>query len=142
MRNIGRPYFNLKATHQPAATRKKATQDAGGLEPVVRLTERAKAMLRSNMWVSAGLTSDMLGTVAGLLYPPNASGLDTLPTAVCVESAGYQGPALNPERPKMVPVPAITTKWIETAKRKFISWPWHLLSPYKSVRAGRDQPSG
>ena len=84
LRNIGRPCFNLKATHQPAAARKKAAQDAGGLEPVVRLAEGAKVMLRSNMWVSAGLTNGTLGTVVGLLYPPNAGGPDTLPAAVCV----------------------------------------------------------
>ncbi|XP_043195388.1 ATP-dependent DNA helicase PIF1-like [Amphibalanus amphitrite] len=116
LRNIGRPCFNLKAVHQPATARKKSAQDAGGLEPVVQLTEGAKVMLKSNMWVSAGLTNGTLGTVAGLLYPPDAPDPDTLPAAVCVEFPGYQGPAWNPEKPKVVPVPAITSKWMEGAR--------------------------
>ena len=116
LRNIGRPCFFLKAIHQPATARKKSAQDAGGLEPVVQLTEGDKVMLKSNMWVGAGLTNGTLGTVAGLLYPPDAPGPDTLPAAVCVEFPGYQGPAGNPEIPKVVPVPAITSKWMEGAR--------------------------
>ena len=116
LRNIGRPCFNLKANHQPAAARKKAAQDAGGLEPVVRLTEGAKVMLRSNMWVSARLTNGTLGNVVGLLYPPNAVGPDTLTAAVCVKFPGCKRPAWNPEQPKVVPVPAITTKWMQGAR--------------------------
>ena len=113
LQNLGRPCFNIKATHTTAAARKKAAQDAGGLEPVVRLAEGAKVMLRSNMWVSAGLTNGTLGTVVGVLYPPEAAGPDTLPAAVCVDFPGYQGPAWNPEQPKVVPVPAITTRWMD-----------------------------
>ena len=116
LRELGRPCYTIRAAHQPATARKKSVQDAGGLEPVVRLTEGAKVMLRSNLWVSAGLTSGTLGTVAGVLYPPDTAGPDTLPAAVCVEFSGYQGPAWNPQQPKVVPVPAVTSKWMEGAR--------------------------
>ena len=116
LRELGRPCYTLRASHNPAMARKTSAQDAGGLEPVVRLTEGAKVMLRSNLWVSAGLTNGTLGTVVGLLYPPDTAGPDSLPTAVCVEFDGYQGPAWIPQQPKVVPVPAITTKWMNGAR--------------------------
>ncbi|KAF0291654.1 hypothetical protein FJT64_010236 [Amphibalanus amphitrite] len=55
LRNIGRPCFNLKAIHQPATARKKSAQDAGGLEPVVQLTEGAKGVISNKVKVSCDL---------------------------------------------------------------------------------------
>ena len=58
-------------------------------------------MLRSNLWVSAGLTNGTLCTVFGLLFSPDTDGPYTLPAAVCVEYCGFQGPAWNPQQPKV-----------------------------------------
>ena len=113
LRELGRPCCNIKAVHQPARARNKSAQDANGLEPVIRLCDGAKVMLRSNLWVSAGLTNGTLGTVTGVLYPPDSAGPDTLPVAVCVEFPGYQGPPWNHLHPKVVPVPPVTAKWME-----------------------------
>lgn len=113
LRQLGRPCCTLKAVHQPARARTKKPQDANGLEPAIRLAEGAKVMLRSNLWVAAGLTNGSLGTVVGLLYPPDSPGPNTLPAAVCVKFPGYQGPAWNPQQPQVVPVPAITARWME-----------------------------
>ena len=113
LRELGRPCCTIKAVHQPARARKKSAKDAGGLEPAIRLCDGAKVMLRSNLWVAAGLTNGSLGTVVGVLYPPDSVGPDTLPAAVCVEFPGYQGPPWNLQRPKVVPVPPITIKWME-----------------------------
>ena len=116
LRNLDRPCFIIKATHHPAAAKKKNAQDAGGLEPVIRLTEGAKVMLKANLWVPAGLTNGTLGTVAGVLYSPDAAGPDTLPAAVCVEFPGYKGPAWDPRQPQVVPIPPVTTRWMEGAR--------------------------
>ena len=113
LRELGRPCCTIKAVHQLARARKKSAKDAGGLEPAIRLCDGAKVMLRSNLWVAAGLTNGSLGTVVGVLYPPDSVGPDTLPAAVCVEFPGYQGPPWNLQRPKVVPVPPITIKWME-----------------------------
>ena len=110
LRELGRPCCTIKATHQPAQARKKSPQDAGGLESAIRLSKDAKVMLRSNLWVSAGLTNDALGTVVGVLYPPDSAGPDTLPAAVCVRFPGYQGPAWDHQNPKVVPIPPVTVK--------------------------------
>ena len=98
----------VKATHHPAAAKKKNTQDAGGLEPVIRLIEGAKVMLKANLWVPAGLTNGTLGTVAGVLYSPDAAGPDTLPAAVCVEFPGYKVPTWDTWQPQVVPIPPVT----------------------------------
>ena len=116
LRELGRPCCNINAVHQPARARRKSAQDANGLEPTIRLCDGAKVMLRSNLWVAAGLTNGTLGTVAGLLYPPDSAGPDSLPVAVCVEFPGYQGPPWNPLHPTVVPVPPVTARWMEGAR--------------------------
>ena len=89
-------------------------QDAMGLQPSVLLKMGAKVMLRSNMWVAAGLTNGSLGTVHGFLFNPEEThGRKALPAAVCVNFPGYRGPAWDPDHPHVVPIPPIMAKWMK-----------------------------
>ena len=47
---------------------------------------------------------------------PDMPGPSALPSAVCVDFPGYQGPAWNPQQPKVVPVPVVTAKWMEGSR--------------------------
>ena len=107
------PTFTINAVHKPRAASDKSSSDAMGLEACIRVAKGAKVMLRSNLWVSAGLTNGSLGTVHDVLYEPNSSALPpALPVAVCVDFTGYLGPFWDSNHPKVVPIAPITAKWL------------------------------
>lgn len=110
------PVCHIHAVHKPASASKKKSEDAMGLEATIRLAVDAPVMLRSNMWVAAGLTNGSMGRVVGILYDPDKAGPPALPAAVCVEFPQYRGPAWDSTRPKVVPIPVITAKWMERSR--------------------------
>lgn len=111
LRALGKPVARLQAVHVGPGAQTQKGDDAGGLEPVVRLCEGARVMLRQNLWTEAGLTNGSLGTVYGVLYSPDSQGPPDLPLAVLVQFDGYVGPPFLPGVPGLVPVPTRTTKW-------------------------------
>ena len=111
LRNNAHPICKINAVHKPAAAAKQDAKDAMGLQPVLRLSKGAKVMLRSNLWVSAGLTNGSLGVVHGILYDPESSSPPALPAAVAVEFPCYQGPPWDPNHPKVVPITPTTAQW-------------------------------
>ena len=111
------PVFKIKAVHKPIAANKAILSDAMGLEAEVKFAKGSKVMLRSNLWVSAGLTNGSLGTVHDILYEPDSSALPpALPVAVCVDFVGYLGPPWDSNHPKVVPIAPITAKWLHGGK--------------------------
>ena len=96
LRAMGHPICRIDGVHKPAAASKTSARDAMGLEPTIVLAEGAKVMLRSNLWVSAGLTNGSLGIVHGFLYDPEKPGPPHLPSAVCVKFPAYTGEAWDP----------------------------------------------
>ena len=108
------PLFMFNAVHNPSSAGKATPEDAMGLQACVSLKINAKVMLRSNLWVAAGLTNGSIGTVHGFLFNPQETYANkSLPVAVCVNFDGYRGPAWHPDYPRVVPIPPITAKWMK-----------------------------
>ena len=108
---LNKPICTITAAHKPADAENGSPQDAMGFEKNISIAVGAKVMLRSNLYVSAGLTNGSIGTVHGILYNPQLRGPNSLPTAVCVNFPEYQGNPWNPRHPKVVPIPPITVTW-------------------------------
>ena len=108
---LNKPICTITAAHKPADAENGSPQDAMGLEKNISIAIGAKVMLRSNLYVSAGLTNGSIGTVHGILYNPQLPGPNSLPTAVCVNFPEYQGNPWNPRHPKVVPIPPFTATW-------------------------------
>ena len=113
LKSLNSPICSIKAVHQPKKALKRTAQHANGLEPILHLSVGSKVILKSNLWVPAGLTNGSLGTVRGILYPPGSGGPDGLPTAVCVHFPGYRGPPWDVNDPLVVPIPPVSVRWME-----------------------------
>ena len=116
LNRLGQPICLINGVHSPQAASKGSSRDAMNLEPFVKLAQGAKVMLRSNIWVSAGLTNGSMGTVHGFLYGPDNAGPPALPAAVCVQFPSYRGPAWDSNNPQVVPVAPITAKWTHNSR--------------------------
>ncbi len=46
----------------------KASDDAGGLEPIICIANGARVMLCANLWIEVGLVNSALGTVVAICY--------------------------------------------------------------------------
>ena len=102
--------LSINALHSSATAAAAKSDDAGGLEPVLFLAEKAKVMLTSNLWQQVGLCNGAMGTIEHILYtngqhPPN------LPLAVLVNFNHYSGPQFLPTKPKCIPIPPIIFQW-------------------------------
>lgn len=115
--NLGKPIATINAIHSsPAATAAKP-DDAGGLYPVVFLSEGAKVMLAANLWQEVGLCNGAPGIVQHFFYheghaPPN------LPIAVLVHFPNYCGPPFLNSAPKCVPIAPITFEWESKSRQQ------------------------
>ena len=102
----GHPIAEIKAVHTGANASNASPDDAGGLDPVVKLSKSARVMLTSNLWIKMGLVNGAMGTVEAICYtrdkPP------ALPVAVMVRFDHYSGPAMYN---KTVPITPIRRNW-------------------------------
>ena len=102
----GHPIAEIKAVHTGANASSASPDDAGGLDPVLRLATSARVMLTSNLWVKMGLVNGAMGTVEAICYlrdkPP------ALPVAVMVQFDHYAGPTMYNGT---VPITPIRRSW-------------------------------
>ena len=77
-------------------------------------------MLRSNLWTTRGLTNGATGRVVDVLAEKEEGQLPHV-YAVLVEFDAYTGPAFDPNRPRMVPVPLTTTHFGKNGGKKAMS---------------------
>ena len=78
--------------HSESSAAKSASDDAGGLDPVIVIAQGARVMLTANLWVPAGLVNGTMRTIVDICYlnstPPD------LPLAVVIQFDKYCGPTL------------------------------------------------
>ena len=107
LRDTGKPIAVIKAIHSGGPSAAKApADDAGGLEAVTCLSESARVMLTSNLWIEHGLVNGAMGTVESICY--ETGGPPSLPTAVMVHFDKYSGPSLQNG---VVPITPIRRCW-------------------------------
>jgi ATP-dependent DNA helicase PIF1 len=61
----------IHAVHNHPKARDATSNDAGGLERTLSIAVNAKIMLRSNLWVDAGLVNGSLGVIRNIIYISN-----------------------------------------------------------------------
>ncbi len=88
------PVARLPARHNNAKAKAASADAAQGLEPVVYLATGARVMLRSNLWLAAGLVNGATGTVVDIVYGRDKSSPNDLPVAVMVRFDHYAGPTM------------------------------------------------
>ena len=76
--------------------------DAGGPQAVVHVTQGARVLLTSNLWVDMGLVNGTMGTLRAICY--QRGGPPDLPIAVMVEFDSYRGPTLHDGTVPIVPI--------------------------------------
>ena len=67
LKALGRPIARINAIHSSPTAAAAQADDAGGLEPVLYLSEGAPVMLTRNLYSEAGLCNDTPGTVVSIL---------------------------------------------------------------------------
>ena len=102
LRHNGQPVAETKAIHSGPRASTAASDDAGGLDPVVHIAQGARVMLTSNLWVHAGLVNGAMGTVQAICY--QSGGPPALPTAVMVKFDSYSGPTMHDGSVPIVPI--------------------------------------
>ncbi|KAK3922011.1 ATP-dependent DNA helicase [Frankliniella fusca] len=88
------PVARLPARHNNAKAKAGSADVAQGLESVVYLAKGARVMLRSNLWLAAGLVNGTTGTVEDIVYARDKSSPNDLPVAVMVRFNNYTGPTM------------------------------------------------
>ena len=105
----GHPIAEIKAVHTGANASSASPDDAGGLDPVVKLSKSARVMLTSNLWVEMGLVNGAMGTIEAICYlrdkPP------ALPVAVMIQFDHYSGPTMYNGT---VPITPIRRSWFSS----------------------------
>src|SRR2546423_297683 len=83
---------------------------AKGLEAQLLLSKGCKVMLIANLWTSAGLVNESMGTIEDILFKDQ--GPPALPTAVFIRFEKYNGPTVtNNEGKQVVPIMPIKRNW-------------------------------
>ena len=62
LKTIGQPIAQVNALHSHRAAATAKSEDAGGLEPVLFITEGAKVMVTCNLWQEVGLCNGASGS--------------------------------------------------------------------------------
>ncbi|KAK3922031.1 ATP-dependent DNA helicase [Frankliniella fusca] len=91
---LDEPVALLLARHNNAKAKEGSADAAQGLEKEVRLSKGSRVMLRSNLWLAAGLVNGATGTVVDIIYEPNKAPPNDLPVAVMVRFDKYSGPTM------------------------------------------------
>jgi ATP-dependent DNA helicase PIF1 len=107
------PIAKIPAQHNNSTAEIASTDDARGLERILYLAKGARVVVKSNLWVEAGLVNGTLGTVVDIVYAIGKSSPKDLPDVVMVRFDHYRGPTLN----GLFPVPVIERNWM--TKNKF-----------------------
>ncbi|KAE8739488.1 hypothetical protein FOCC_FOCC015019 [Frankliniella occidentalis] len=105
---LDQPVARIAARHNNAKAKAASADCAQGLEPVVYLAKGSRVMLRSNLWLAAGLVNGATGTVVDIIYSPDKSPPDDLPVAVMVRFDKYSGPTMPDGT---VPIPTQVRGW-------------------------------
>jgi len=106
------PVTRINAIHTGGSEARKADSDvAKGLESRLLLARGAKVMLRTNLWMEAGLVNGSVGTIRDIVFEED-QGPPSLPIAVLVEFDGYTGPGIVSEEGfKVVPITPVRHTW-------------------------------
>ena len=108
LKALGRPIARINAIYSSPTAAAAQADDAGGLEPVLYLSEGAPVMLTPNLYSEAGLCNGTPGTVVSILYTDNHRP-PSLPAVVLVRFPDYVGPTFNGhEQLHCVPIPPAT----------------------------------
>jgi ATP-dependent DNA helicase PIF1 len=104
----------FNAVHPPSSkhSAQAGSDDAGGLEQQLALSNNAKVMLTQNLWVDCGLVNGTVGYVKAIIYeqgtrPPQ------LPQVVLVHFPAYTGPVMNGN---VIPIVPRTFHWMHKNK--------------------------
>ncbi|XP_034232824.1 ATP-dependent DNA helicase RRM3-like [Thrips palmi] len=75
------PVARIPARHHGPGAANGTTDAAGGLDRVLYLSKGARVMLRSNLWLKAGLVNGALGTVVDIIYrkKPSKASVQAVP---------------------------------------------------------------
>ena len=115
LRANGQPVAKIQARHSGHGASAATSDEAGGLEPVLFLSEKADVMLTSNLWAEAGLCNGSFGVVEEFWYAKNV-GPPNLPIAVLVHFPGYTGPGFCHNCEKCLPIPPKVFDWMADGK--------------------------
>ena len=115
LRENGQAVAKIEAKHSGHGASAAKSDEAGGLEAVLFLSNKAKVMLTSNLWTEVGLCNGSFGVVEELWYDEN-SGPPNLPIAVLVHFPAYTGPAFIHACAKCLPVPPRAFEWMVDGK--------------------------
>ena len=117
LRSLGRPIAVIKGVHNNLEARRADSNTAGGLESYVSLAVGVRIMLRSNLWIGAGLVNGNLGQVLDIVYLPGQSP-PALPHFILCTFPQYTGPPFISNSPHSVPIVPIRRVW-DTSNSSF-----------------------
>ncbi|KAE8739231.1 hypothetical protein FOCC_FOCC015271 [Frankliniella occidentalis] len=92
--DLQRPVARIPAKHHGPGAADGSADDAGGLEKVIYLAKGSRVMLRSNLWLRAGLVNGALGTVVDVIYHHDKAPPEDPPAVIMVKFDDYSGPTM------------------------------------------------
>ena len=110
LRSLGRPITAIKGVHNNSEARRVDSNTAGGLKSYVSLAVGARILLRTNLWIGAGLVNGSLGQVSNIVYLPGQSP-PALPHFILCTFPQYTGPPFVSNLPHSVPIVPIMRAW-------------------------------
>lgn len=108
--NLPTPVLRIEGNCNCSRAKKASSDEAEGLEQVIYLAKGCKIMLRTNLWLQAGLVNGAIGKVVDILYDTTKAKSIAHPSVILCEFQHYTGPSIIPNS-KIVPIPTILRTW-------------------------------
>ena len=110
LHKLGNTIARIEAMNSDHTAKVTNSDEAGGLDCMLFISNDCEVMLTSNLWQQAGLCNGAIGIVKDILFAQSQKP-PSLPISVLVEFPKYTGPPFIAEHPKYVPIPPITFEW-------------------------------
>lgn len=111
----GQPVAKIHAKHHGHTASAATSDEAGGLEAVLFISNKAEVMLTCNIWAEVGLCNGSFGIIEQIWFAENV-GPPNLPIAVLVHFPSYSGPSFLTACSKCIPVPPKLFEWVSDGK--------------------------
>ena len=109
-KELNAPVAVIAAKNTGPGASNASADKAGGLLNYTMLADGGNVILKTNLWQEAGLTNGRSGICRDIIYKEGRAP-PSIPDLVLVDFPHYTGPPLIEDRPQLIPIESMTSRW-------------------------------